>query len=87
MLDFTAHRHPVLAVRCPDCGRMPGVWCRRPNGHMASDFHHSRKVEADRVFIDQPGPDASILCDGDGWIVDPRGRVGIRLQPEQLAWF
>jgi hypothetical protein len=54
---------------------------------MASDFHHSRKVEADRVFIDQHGPDASILRDGDGWIIDPRGRVGIRPQPEQLALF
>lgn len=87
MPDFTAHRHPVLAVRCPDCGRAPGVWCRRPSGHKASDFHHSRKVEADRVFIDQHGPDASILRDGDGWIIDPSWRVGIRPQPEQLALF
>lgn len=83
MPDFTAHRHPVLAVRCPDCGRAPGNWCRRPSGHMASDFHVSRKVEADTVFIDQHGPDASIERVGDGWAVDPRGRVGIRPQQEE----
>ncbi|WP_442915817.1 zinc finger domain-containing protein [Leisingera sp. SS27] len=87
MPDFTAHRHPVLAVRCPDCGRDPGVWCRRPSGHLASDFHTSRKAEADRVFIDQHGPDASIERDDVGWVIDPRGRVGIRPQPEQLALF
>ena len=87
MPDFTAHRHPVLAVRCPDCGKAPGVWCRRPSGHLASDFHLSRKVEADRVFIDQHGPDASIERDGEGWILNPQGRVGIRPQPDQLALF
>ncbi len=87
MPDFTAHRHPVLAVRCPDCGRAPGVWCRRPSGHMANDFHVSRKVEADHAFIEQHGPDASVERDGEGWIIDPRGRVGIRPQPEQLALF
>ena len=80
MPDFTAHRHPVLAVRCPECDRAPGVWCRRPSGHMASDFHTSRKAEADSVFVDQHGPDASIERDGDGWIIDPRGRASIRPQ-------
>ncbi|MCQ0090274.1 MULTISPECIES: hypothetical protein [Rhodobacterales] len=87
MPDFTAHRHPVLAVRCPDCGKAPGVWCCRPSGHRASDFHLSRKAEADRVFIDQHGPYASIERDGEGWILDPQGRVGIRPQPDQLALF
>ncbi len=52
---------------------------------MANDFHTGRKAEADRVFIDQHGPDASI--ERDGWVIDPRGRVGIRPQPEQLALF
>lgn len=85
MPDFTAHRHPVLAVRCPDCRRAPGNWCRRPSGHMASDLHASRKTEADRVFIAQHGPDASIERIGGGWAVDPRGRVGIRPRPEPSA--
>lgn len=87
MPNFTAHRHPVLAVRCPDCGTAPGVWCRRPSGHRASDFHLSRKAEADRVFIDQYGPDASIERDGESWILNPQGRVGIRPQPDQLTLF
>lgn len=87
MPDFTAHRHPVLAVRCPDCGKAPGIWCRRPSGHMASDLHLSRKAEADRVFIDRHGPDASIERIGDEWTIDPRGRAGIRLRPEQLPLF
>ncbi|WP_244940702.1 MULTISPECIES: hypothetical protein [Leisingera] len=51
---------------------------------MASDFHASRKMQADTVFIDQHGPDASIERVGDGWAVDPRGRVGIRPQQEEL---
>lgn len=87
MPDFTAHKHPVLAVRCPDCGGAPGLWCRRPIGHWAMDFHLSRKAAADRVFIEQHGPDASIIRYGDSWIIDPEGRVGIRPQPEQRALF
>jgi hypothetical protein len=54
---------------------------------MANDFHTSRKAEADRMFIDQHGPDASIERDDDCWVIDPRGRVGIRPQTEQLALF
>ncbi len=87
MPDFTAHRHPVLAVRCPSCGSAPGVWCRRPSGHRASDLHAERGAEADRVFIEQHGWEASIERNGDGWIIDPRGRASIRPQPEQLALF
>ncbi|WP_446030877.1 zinc finger domain-containing protein [Phaeobacter inhibens] len=85
MLDFTAHQHPYLAVRCPECGRAPGLWCRQPNGSLANDFHLSRKAQADVTFIDQHGPDASIERVGDGWAVDPRGRVGIRPRPEPSA--
>ena len=33
--DFTAHRHPVLAVPCPDCRAGEGAWCKRPSGHKA----------------------------------------------------
>ena len=87
MADFCAYPHPVLAVPCPDCGKRAGAWCIRPSGHKASDFHRSRKVEADRVFIEQHGPDASIARLPDGWAINPRGRVGIQPQPEQLALF
>lgn len=83
MPDFTAHRHPVLTVRCPECDRAPGVWCRRPSGHRASDLHQRRYTEADRAFVDQHGPDASVARDDDGWLIDPRGRVGIRPRAEQ----
>lgn len=85
MPDFTAHRHPVLAVRCPDCGRSPGVWCRRPSGHRASELHKSRRAEADRQFIEQHGPDACISRVDDEWIIDPRGRIAIHPQSDQLT--
>lgn len=87
MSDFTAHRHPVLAVRCPDCGKAPGVWCIRPSGHKASDFHRSRKEQADTAFIEQHGPDASIERVEEEWTIDPHGRTGIRPQPERPALF
>ena len=87
MPDFTAHRHPVLAVRCPDCGKATGLGCVRPSGHKASNLHRSRKVEADRVFIEQHGPDASVEHVENVWTIDRRGRAGIRPQPEQLALF
>lgn len=76
MSDFTAFRHPVLAVLCPDCGRPSGAMCRRPSGHGASDFHAARKVAADLAFIEQHGPSAAIIrSDAGTWTVDPRGRV------------
>ena len=75
MPDFTAHRHPVLAVRCPTCGIAPGLWCRRPSGHMASDLHAARRAEADRVFIEQHGLAAAIIQAASGWLIDPRGRA------------
>ncbi|AVL51256.1 hypothetical protein CEP88_00425 (plasmid) [Roseobacter denitrificans] len=87
MIDFTAYRHPVLAVACPECGKRAGAWCIRPSGHTAMDLHRSRKAEADRVFIDQHGPDASIERVQDSWAIDPQGRAHIRPQPEQLALF
>ena len=85
MTDFTAHTHPVLAVACPDCRKRSGAMCIRPSGHRASDFHLSRKAEADRAFIDRHGPDASIEDLPDGWTIDPQGRVGIRPKPAQLS--
>lgn len=75
MPDFTAHRHPVLAVRCPTCGLAPGNWCRRPSGHRAAELHHDRKAEADRVFIDQHGHLAMIVQSPAGWHIDPNGRA------------
>ncbi|PAU95968.1 hypothetical protein [Paracoccus salipaludis] len=74
MPDFTAHRHPVLAVRCPTCGKAPGLWCRRPSGHRAADLHTARRAEADRVFIEQHGPTAAIIHAASGWLIDPQGR-------------
>lgn len=67
--DFTAYVHPVLAVGCPDCGKPIGVWCVRPSGHRASGLHRSRRMEADRVFIDQHGENAAINRTADGWTI------------------
>lgn len=39
-VDFTIYKHP---------------WCARPSGHKASDFHKSRKIEADRAFVENYG--------------------------------
>ncbi|PZX14225.1 hypothetical protein LX81_03024 [Palleronia aestuarii] len=65
MPDFTIHTHPVLAVPCPDCRAATGAWCKRPSGHRAADLHRARKEAADRVFISQHGPDATIRFDED----------------------
>jgi hypothetical protein len=68
-LDFTAHRHPVLAVPCADCGAKAGSWCRRPSGHRAADFHKRRRRDADQAFIRAYGPTAGIerLPGNAGW--------------------
>ena len=42
-------------------------------------------AEADRQFIEQHGWEASMFRDGDGWFIDPRGRAGIRPQPDKLG--
>ena len=75
MPDFTAHRHPALAVRCPACGKATGLWCCRLSGHRASDLHAARKAEADRLFIEQHGDTAAIIRAASGWLIDPRGRA------------
>lgn len=75
MPDFTAYRHPVLAVPCPTCAAEAGAWCRRPSGHRAHHLHASRGADADAAFIDQHGPDASIERTPQGWRIDPQGRV------------
>lgn len=87
MPNFTAHRHPVLAVRCPDCGTAPGMWCRQPSGQLAGDFHLARMALADQVFIEQHGPDACIERESEGWILNPHGRINSRPQPEPIQHF
>ncbi len=64
-VDFTAFRHPVLAVACPTCRARAGAWCKRPSGHRASDLHASRKAEADRVWELQGDP--PITRTATGW--------------------
>lgn len=81
MPSFTVHRHPVLAVPCPVCGAAPGSWCRQSNGQRTNRFHIQRRGDADLAFIEQHGWTASIERDGEGWIIDPRGRASIRPQP------
>lgn len=56
-VDFTAYRHPVFAVPCPDCDARAGVGCRRPSGHNVwGEAHAARKQLADRVHEDQGDP-------------------------------
>ena len=88
LADFEAHRHPVLAVGCPDCGKRPGVMCYRPSGHNASDFHRRRKDLADAMFITQHGEQASIERTAEGWRIDPfgfRAAQPIKSQNIQIA--
>ncbi len=76
MPDFTVHLHPILAVACPVCGQQAGTWCRRPSGHKATELHASRGAEADRVFIEQHGPDAAIRRDPmNGWWIEGQRHV------------
>ena len=75
MPDFTAHKHPVLAVRCPICGKAAGLWCRHPSGHHASNLHAARQAEADQQFIAQHGDMAAIIHVASGWLIDPRARA------------
>ena len=79
MVDFTAFRHPVLAVACPDCRKRAGVMCVRPSGHGAADFHASRKRAADAAFVDLHGEDAWIEREPDnGWTVHAAGGTSLR---------
>ncbi len=73
MPDFTAHRHPALAVGCPTCGKAPDEWCCGANGQLSRDLHKARQAEADRQFIEQHGCEAAIMHAASGWLIDPRG--------------
>ena len=57
MTDFNAHRHPVLAVPCPDCRARAGAWCKRPSGHKAIDLHKARRDAADLEWEAQGKPE------------------------------
>lgn len=67
LVDFTAHRHPVMAVPRPDCHAAAGRFCRRPSGHKATAFHRSRRTFADDRFIAQHGEVAAIVRTPQGW--------------------
>lgn len=72
-IDFTAYKHPVLAVPCTHCGRKAGQWCERPSEHITKDFHKDRKDYADRKFIEQHGETAWIEQTDNGWLIHPTG--------------
>ena len=65
----------TAATTATTCGKAAGLWCRRPSGHRASDLHADRKIEADRMFMEQHGPMAAIIHAASGWLVSPRGRA------------
>lgn len=75
-IDFTAHRHPVLAVECPSCKARAGVWCQRPSEHGAGDLHVERGKLADKVFIEQHGAQASIDGVPGDYSINQNGYVG-----------
>lgn len=76
VIDFEAWTHPVLALQCTDCQAKPGQWCKRPSGHRASEFHRTRKTQADREFIHKHGEDAWIeRLPGNTWKVHKSGRA------------
>ena len=75
MPDFTVHRHPALAVRCPTCSTAPGLWCRHPKGQRAGDLHKARRLETHRLYMEQHGELAAIIHAASGWLIDPRGRA------------
>ena len=76
MPDFTAHRHPALSVRCPQCGKPVGIWCRDPaTGQMTDDIHPQRQAAADLAFLAQHGHLATIQHTGANWQIDPQGRA------------
>ena len=56
MIDFSAHKHPVIAVACPLCQARAGTWCKRPSGHKAGDFHAGRKAAADAAWTAAGSP-------------------------------
>jgi NMD protein affecting ribosome stability and mRNA decay len=74
--DFVAHKHPVLAVKCPHCSAKPGSWCIRPSNHKATELHLDRKTKADEVFVEMYGEEAGIerLPNG-GWKIHLTGLV------------
>ena len=74
MIDFTAYKHPCLAVPCPHCQSGVGRWGFRPSGHQAAEIHVERGKIADKIFIQQHGEAASIEKTPNGWVINPVGR-------------
>lgn len=56
MIDFTAYKHPVAAVACPDCGAGVNQRCKRPSEHVAMELHSKRRVLADKIWAEQKSP-------------------------------
>nr|WP_010400474.1 hypothetical protein [Paracoccus sp. TRP] len=75
MPDFTAFRHPALAVPCPVCRARVGIWCGNSIGLPSAELHTARGIEAERAFIDQHGPDAAIIRAATGWQIDRCGLI------------
>jgi len=64
-VDFTAHRHPSMAVACPTCGARAGGWCKRPSGHRAwGHFHKERHQAADREWYEGAYPAIVAIAEG-----------------------
>lgn len=86
-VDFTAFRRPVLAVTCSTCQARAGSWCKRPSGHRASDFHVSRKAEADRIWEIQGDPPIRRTATGWTYAHDKAEDTPLPAAARQLALF
>lgn len=64
--NFSAHRHPYLAVTCPTCGVAAGRDCNGVTG--------SRAIEAEALFLQAFGPYAAMMRDGGTWLIDRQAR-------------
>ena len=82
MPDFLAFPNPVLAVPCPICPSQAGSWCKDHRWAEGRGLHQARRALADEKFLDQYGPDATLVCIDDTWCIDPLGRAHIR--PETM---
>lgn len=70
--NFSAHRHPYLAVTCPTCGVAAGRDCNGPTGSRA--IQKTRAIEAEALFLQAFGPYAAMMRDGDTWLIDRQAR-------------
>ncbi len=68
--NFTAFKHPVLAVPCPTCQSQAGSGCDIMQDHWSRDYHLERKQLAGQMFCNQYGADAEICRVKGVWIID-----------------